>query len=300
MIYLIGNPTHDKIITRDAEVETIGGTVWYAALLMVRLMRPVAVVGCGDTQVKRRFEDQGVNVRYFSVNGPLTHFENDYTGGDRRQYAKSGKRLHISAVPPEAFEATALLVGPVLQEIDPAILTANRRGLALLEAQGFLRYLTTENRVVERMGPDAETAIRHCDILKVDVREAQLIASTGDIDTALERMHRMGPQIIIITQGAKGALIYDGIRLIQVSAPKVTVVDSTGAGDVFAAAFLACYLDCSDPIAASRFAVVAAALSTRGFGASRLPSQREIEQVVDRNFNHPHMVTVRIKPVAGN
>ena len=297
MIYLIGNPTRDKILTRDAEVETIGGTVWYAALLMVRLMRPVAVVGCGDTLLKRRFEEHGVNVRNFSVNGPVTHFKNDYTGGERRQYAKSGARLHISAIPPEVFEATALLVGPVLQEIDPAILTVSRKGLAMLDAQGLLRHLTAENRVIERLGPDAETAICHCDILKVDAREAQLITSTGDIDMALERMHRMGPKITIITQGAKGARIYDGTRLIQVSAPKVTVVDSTGAGDVFAAAFLARYLDCSDPIAAGRFAVAAATLSTRGFGASGLPSQRDIEQSIDRHFLHPDAVSVRTGPL---
>ncbi len=297
MIYLIGNPTRDKIRTRDDEVDTIGGTVWYAALLMARLLRPVAVVGCGDALVKRRFEEQGVNVRHFSINGPVTHFENDYTGGERCQYAKCGARLHISAMPPEVFKSPALLVGPVLQEADPAILTAGRKGLALLDAQGFLRYLTAENRVVERMGPAAKTAICHCDILKVDAREARLITSTGDIDAALVRMHRMGPKISIITQGAEGARIYDGTRLIQVSAPKVTVVDSTGAGDVFAAAFLDSYLDHSDPIAAGRFAVAAATLSTRGFGASGLPSQRDIEKSIDRHFLHPDAVSVRTGPL---
>lgn len=293
MIYLIGNPTRDKITTRDAVVETFGGTVWYAALLMVRLLQPVAVVGCGDSEIKHRLKQQGVDVRYFSDSGPVAYFENLYTARERRQNARSGRSLRVSDMPPEVFVAPAFLAGPVLQEVDPAILTSRRRGLALLDAQGFLRHLTPENRVVERMGPDAEKAIRHCDILKVDAREAQLIASTGEIDTAMKRLHRMGPKITIITQGAKGALIYDGARFIQATAPIVTAVDSTGAGDVFAAAFLARYLDCCDAITACRFAVAAATLSTRGFGASALPSRFEIDQLMEGHFLDPKSITVR-------
>ena len=293
MIYLIGNPTRDTISARNAVVETFGGTVWYAALLMVRLLQPVAVVGCGDSEIKRRLAQQGVDVRYFSDKGPVTHFENIYASGKRRQYAWSGPRLHVSDMPPEVFEAPAILAGPVLQEIDPAILTTRRKGRVLLDAQGFLRCLTGENLVIQRMGPNAETAIRHCDILKVDTQEARNLTSTGDIDTALQRMYRMGPKMTIITQGAKGARLYDGARFIQLTAPKVSVVDTTGAGDVFAAAFLVRYLECSDAITAGRFAVAAAALSTRGFGATALPSGSEIDQMVEKHFLDPGTVTVR-------
>jgi sugar/nucleoside kinase (ribokinase family) len=81
MIYLIGNPTRDKIITRNTVVEILGGTVWYVAHLMVRLLQPVAVVGCGDSEIKRRLEQQGVDVRYFSDRGPVAHFENIYEKG---------------------------------------------------------------------------------------------------------------------------------------------------------------------------------------------------------------------------
>lgn len=137
MIYLIGNPTRDTISARNAVVETFGGTVWYAALLMVRLLQPVAVVGCGDSEIKRRLAQQGVVVRYFSDKGPVTHFENIYASGKRRQYAWSGRSLHVSDVPPEAFEAPAILAGPVLQEIDPAVLTTRRKGVCCWMLKAF-------------------------------------------------------------------------------------------------------------------------------------------------------------------
>ena len=41
-----------------------------------------------------------------------------------------------------------------------------------------------------------------------------------------------------ITQGAEGALLFDGETLLQIPAPRVSAVDTNGAGDMFAGAFL--------------------------------------------------------------
>ncbi|MCR4282545.1 MAG: carbohydrate kinase family protein, partial [Bauldia sp.] len=56
------------------------------------------------------------------------------------------------------------------------------------------------------------------------------------------------------------------------------LVDATGAGDMFAGAFLAEYLRTGDPVAAGRFANVAAALSTEGYGAvAPMPKRAVVE-----------------------
>jgi sugar/nucleoside kinase (ribokinase family) len=284
MMYLIGNPTYDILSIKKKTVQALGGTVWYAALFIAGLGRRVAVVGIGDERIKRRFARSGVDVRYFSDSGPVTLFENTYSDGIRKQKAWPGGDIQRADVPQAAFDAMGLLVGPVLQEVDPAILRTPRSGSLMLDAQGFLRQLSTAGDVILRMTLEAEKAFRHCDILKVDAREAAVITSTRDGKTAGRILHRMGPKIVIITRGADGALFYDGVRFTQITAPEVDVIDPTGAGDVFSAAFLVRYIASGDLIAAGRFAVTAAALSTRGFGASALPSEADISSLMQRHF----------------
>jgi sugar/nucleoside kinase (ribokinase family) len=284
MIYLIGNPTYDTISINEQTVQALGGAVWHAALFLAGLGRRVAVVGIGDDNIKRRLARGGVDVRYFSDAGPVTVFENTYSAGTRKQKAWPGGDIRRTDVPRRAFDAPGLFVGPVLQEVDPAILRTPRSGCLMLDAQGFLRQLSPAGDVMLRMTAEAETALRHCDILKVDAREAAVITATDDGETAGRILHRMGPKMVIITSGADGALIHDGVRSTQITAPEVDVIDPTGAGDVFSAAFLVRYMLSGNPIAAGRFAVTAAALSTRGFGASALPSEADISSLMKRHF----------------
>jgi 2-dehydro-3-deoxygluconokinase len=59
--------------------------------------------------------------------------------------------------------------------------------------------------------------------------------------------------------------------------PKVKAVDSIGSGDVLSGAFLARLLAGSRPLAAGQYAVMAAALSTRGYGlVVPIPSALEV------------------------
>ena len=284
MMYLIGNPTHDTLSINKKTVQALGGTVWYAALFLAGLGCRVAVVGIGDEKIKRRLARCGVDVRHFSDAGPVTVFENTYSAGIRKQRAWAGGEIHRADVPQAAFDAPGLLIGPVLQEVDPAIMLTPRSGCLMLDAQGFIRQLSPAGNVILGMTPEAETALRHCDILKVDAREAAVITSTGDVETAGRVLHRMGPKLVIITKGEDGAFFYDGVRFTQITAPEADVVDPTGAGDVFSAAFLVRYITSGNLVAAGRFAVTAAALSTRGFGASALPSETEISSLMNRHF----------------
>ncbi len=56
------------------------------------------------------------------------------------------------------------------------------------------------------------------------------------------------------------------------------LVDATAAGDVFDGAFLAEFIRTGDPFAAGRYANVAAALSTEGYGAvAPMPHRARVE-----------------------
>jgi sugar/nucleoside kinase (ribokinase family) len=77
------------------------------------------------------------------------------------------------------------------------------------------------------------------DILFANEDEALLLASAGDLDGALTKLSPL-VSTLIVTRGAAGALgIERGNRVQITAAPVDRVVDTTGAGDLFAAGFLA-------------------------------------------------------------
>jgi ribokinase len=83
--------------------------------------------------------------------------------------------------------------------------------------------------------------------------------------------------IVVATLGAAGALVLTGGGATPAPALPVAAVDTTGAGDVFAGAFLAAWLNGEPPARAAGHAAVAAALSTRGHGAlGALPTAGEV------------------------
>jgi sugar/nucleoside kinase (ribokinase family) len=59
----------------------------------------------------------------------------------------------------------------------------------------------------------------------------------------VERFHEMGPQVVVFTMGSEGILLSQGGGITHIPARPVKVVDVTGAGDSFWAAFLVALLD---------------------------------------------------------
>ena len=77
------------------------------------------------------------------------------------------------------------------------------------------------------------------DILFANEDEAMLLAGATDLDNALNRLTPL-VSTLIVTRGAAGALaVESGSRVQIAAAPVDKVVDTTGAGDLFAAGFLA-------------------------------------------------------------
>lgn len=86
---------------------------------------------------------------------------------------------------------------------------------------------------------------------------------------AAEHMARtLGARNVVVTLGARGALVVpaDGPAEL-VASPRVDAVDTTGAGDCFCGALSVALAQGSPLVAATRFAVAAAAISTTGHGA---------------------------------
>ena len=88
---------------------------------------------------------------------------------------------------------------------------------------------------------------------------------------------REHPNQIIMTYGAKGVRYHDGEKLMEVPSYKVPVIDTTGAGDTFNAAFAVAYAKDQELEKAITFANLAASKTLQGLGAqSAMPRIEEL------------------------
>ena len=84
--------------------------------------------------------------------------------------------------------------------------------------------------LLEMIGPGV-------DLIFANESEAMGMAGTTDLNAAVDYLKTIS-RAFAITRGAQGSLVWDGQGLIEIAGNKVEVVDTVGAGDMFAGAFL--------------------------------------------------------------
>lgn len=125
--------------------------------------------------------------------------------------------------------------------------------------------------------------LRSVDIFLPNLSEAERIIGgslfrKGKESLLARELLDFGVKVVAIKEGAKGCFVYDGSNAARIPAFKVKVVDTTGAGDVFDAAFLLEFLRGHDVLRAGKFANAAAAISVTGAGWSRYPTLNQVNK----------------------
>ena len=120
------------------------------------------------------------------------------------------------------------------------------------------------------------------DVLVVNAGEAAALAGGDDPEVAAARLRDQGPGMVVVTRGGEGCLVADDHGMSRLPADPVAVVDTTGAGDCFAAALGFGLAEGHDARQAARFAVAAAALAVTRPGAQATPSRPEVEAFIRR------------------
>lgn len=109
--------------------------------------------------------------------------------------------------------------------------------------------------------------MRQSDICLPSLEDVQAISGLREPEALLDFCLTLGAKVVALKLGAQGALVTDGKERWALPAHRCTPVDATGAGDTFGGALLA-RLVAGDALRdAARYAVVASALSTQGYGA---------------------------------
>ena len=115
-----------------------------------------------------------------------------------------------------------------------AAITAAREAGAILSFDPNLRFPLWPDRLRQTVWQFLP--LTH--ILKLSDEELPFLTGTEDIEAALPTLFTGDVQLVLYTCGSKGARAYTRTASAHARSPKVTAVDTTGAGDGFIGSFL--------------------------------------------------------------
>ena len=126
-----------------------------------------------------------------------------------------------------------ILLANIHPELQRSVIQQNQNPDAII-------VIDTMNLWIETTLPSLEKVLSASNILLINESEAFLLTNENDINNSARSLLKMGPEIVVIKKGSRGAELFSLTEHIAVDAfPVTNVVDPTGAGDVFAGAFVA-------------------------------------------------------------
>ncbi len=145
---------------------------------------------------------------------------------------------------------------------------AAKEAQQIAKAQGVSVSLTlSDPAMVENFKSNYEQLFNEgVDLLFCNLDEARLLTGADDIDTCATLLKAISPAFVI-TCGSDGSLAFDGREMIRTSGVPTKPVDTTGAGDIFAGAFLYCLAKGKDFGEANQLANRSASMLVSNFGA---------------------------------
>ena len=250
---------------------SLGGSVSYAATTALRMGCRVGVITSTgpELDLNQALPDVQIVRRDSAV---TTEFENIYHDGVRTQYIhQRAEVIRCCDIPTSWRSAPMVYLGSIDREIEPEVFACfSDESLVCVMPQGFFRRWDDTGLISFTEWSPPEALLRRINLLVL----SELDVPDPD---ALVRDWRHLVEILVITQAERGATVYQGNEQCHYAARPAPEVDLTGAGDVFAAAFLFYLDETGDPCQAAEFANVAASFSIEGRGVVAIPTRPQVE-----------------------
>jgi 2-dehydro-3-deoxygluconokinase len=144
-----------------------------------------------------------------------------------------------------------------------AIEAARRAGVTV----SFDTNLRLKLWSIDRARAVMTDVIARCDLCLPSYDDVVAISGLTDPDAIVDHCLRLGAKVVALKLGERGAIVADATQRHRIPAHACRPVDATGAGDTFGGAFVARWVAGDGLLEAGRYAAVAAALSTEGYGA---------------------------------
>ncbi len=249
----------------------VGGTATYSSITARNLGRKPGIVTrlAPDFILPDVLHD--INV-HRTPSAQTTTFHNVYRDGHREQFIRAlADPIQPDDVPAAWKRVPIVHLGPLACEIDARFAKLFPNALVGVTPQGWLRQWDESGRVRMRLWEEASEILPHVDCLVLS--EEDLNGKAGLIDE-----YASLTRIAVMTQGARGCTVFENGKVTQVPGFPVAEVEPTGAGDVFAGAFLIRLEETKDTIKSARFANATASFCVQAAGAIGIPTRAEVEK----------------------
>jgi sugar/nucleoside kinase (ribokinase family) len=271
---VVGHVVQDLNSPAGRDAWRLGGTAAYASLLAHRLGLRAAVLTAASDDLA--LEDLLPDVECRVAASPCTtQIRNVYAAGQRQQWVPQRAADITPGQLPEDWRQTPIvLLGPVAGEVDDRLAQCFPNSLLGVSAQGWLREIGADTmvrplpaarwRAAPLLGP-----ARALFVSQEDVSSAEKTAALQEWSLLVEST--------LFTRGEIGAEVCMSGRWRHIDAFPAAALDPTGAGDVFAAAFLIHLWKTGDGWESARFAACASSLVVEGEGTTTIPDRDQIE-----------------------
>ncbi len=203
-----------------------------------------------------------------------TTFENIQTPLGRVQVLHAKARdIRAEDIPPAWRNPDIVHLAPLCRELEPAVINDFPGAFVGVTPQGWLRTWDESGRVTLGDWIDADPILE---------KASAVILSFEDVHHDENRIDELIPKtrVLVVTEGAAGARVYWNGDVRHIKAPGVDIVETTGAGDIFAAAFFIRLHQTHDPWEAARCAVRIASTSVTRVRLDGVPTVEEVKAVM--------------------
>jgi sugar/nucleoside kinase (ribokinase family) len=216
-------------------------------------------------------ELQGVAIHLLA--SPVsTTFVNIYRDGKRTQVLETlAGPIDAADLPAAWSDVPVVLLGPIAAELPPSWAGQFPNSIMGITPQGWMRKWDHKGHVAPARWEDAEAYLRRADAVILSRED------TGGDDAYIAELASQA-RVLLVTDGWHPVTVYRAGFRHDVPARSTQEVDPTGAGDVFATAFLIRFAETGDPLIAAHFATVVASMSVEGPGMATIPDRTRVEE----------------------
>lgn len=289
-VCVVGHFSIDSIIlpSRNTPFKVLGGAVAYTSFVTKRLDANASIVSKVGGDFPEAYlwwlGQEGIDVSgVVRVAGDkTTSFELEYNKDLSERTLKlkcKGPPIELNDLPSD-LHAKAVHIAPIANEISYEVVEHLKScaDLLSLDPQGLLRSFD-ENGIVTPNSSLDKRILSLINIYKSSLDEIYALTGVSELKPAVKAIHDFGVETVIVTMGAKGAVLSVEGALYNIAVcPSKVLVDPTGAGDVFIGGFLTEYLRQKDSVWCAAVGSAAASLVVEGLGPTYFGEKEEIYQ----------------------